>query len=208
MTEYKKFHVVGEGGLRGTVYATSRFFDESEFKLMRLEDGREFLVPSSALASRPDGSYQLQIPVSELDRYGKAVSQRADDGVRSGTKAIPAIEERLDVHKQPVETGRVRVHKHVGTTEATVDEPLFRDTFDIKHVPVNRIVDHPPEIRHDGDTTILPVLEEVLVVEKRLILREELHIVRKREEYRDPRNVPLRKEEIEVERVDNKTRKQ
>ncbi len=203
MTEYKKFRMVGEGGLRGTVYAASRFLDESELKLIRLDDGQEFMIPSVALASRPDGSYQLQIPVSELDRYGK-VPQRSDEGIQSGRRIIPAIEEHFSVHKQPVETGRVRVHKHVETTEATVNEPLFRERFEVKHVPVNRMVDHPPEIRHDGETTILPVLEEVLVVEKHLILREELHITRKREEYRDPQNITLRKEEIEVERVDNK----
>jgi len=63
------------------------------------------------------------------------------------------------------------------------------------------MIDEAPEIRHEGDTTIIPVLEEVLVVEKRLILREELHIIRRREEHRDPQKVTLRKENVEVERV-------
>lgn len=36
-----------------------------------------------------------------------------------------------------------------------------------------------PEIRTEGDVTIVPVLEEVLVVEKRLVLKEELHIRRR-----------------------------
>jgi uncharacterized protein (TIGR02271 family) len=95
----------------------------------------------------------------------------------------------------------VLIHKHVTSAESTVDEPLLRDNYDVQHVPVNRIIDCAPEIRHEGDTTIIPVLEEVLVVEKRLILREELHIVRRREEHRDPQKVTLRKENVEVEKV-------
>jgi uncharacterized protein (TIGR02271 family) len=211
MTEYQKFRVAGERGLRGTVFTTSRFLDESEFKLMRLDDGREFMIPSDALASMPDGSYRLQLPVSELDRYSAINTHRSstdnsekrmDGGTgRQESQVLPAIGERLEVGKKPVETGRVLIHKHVTSTESTVDEPLLRDNYDVQHVPVNRIIDSPPEIRHEGDTTIIPVLEEVLVVEKRLILREELHIVRRREEHRDPQKVTLRKENVEVERV-------
>jgi uncharacterized protein (TIGR02271 family) len=216
MTEYQKFRVAGEKGLRGTVFTTSRFLDESEFKLMRLDDGREFMIPSEALVSRPDGSYQLQLPVSELDRYSTiethpSGTQRSDNekrppeigASRQDSQVLPAIEERLRVEKRPVDTGRVMIHKHVTSTESTVDEPLLRENYDVQHVPVNRIIDHPPEIRHEGDTTIIPVLEEVLVVEKRLILREELHIVRRREEHRDPQKVTLRKENVEVEKVKN-----
>jgi uncharacterized protein (TIGR02271 family) len=204
MTEYQKFRVAGERGLRGTVFTTSRFLDESEFKLMRLDDGREFMIPSDALASMPDGSYRLQLPVSELDRYSSInthPSSTDNSEKRQESQVLPAIEERLEVGKKPVETGRVLIHKHVTSTESTVDEPLLRDNYDVQHVPVNRIIDSPPEIRHEGDTTIIPVLEEVLVVEKRLILREELHIVRRREEHRDPQKVTLRKENVEVERV-------
>jgi stress response protein YsnF len=44
---------------------------------------------------------------------------------------------------------------------------------------MGRIVETAPEIRTEGDVTILPVVEEVLVVEKRLVLKEELHIRRR-----------------------------
>ena len=50
---------------------------------------------------------------------------------------------------------------------------------------IKRIVDQPAEIRQDGDTLIIPLMEEVLVVEKRLMLREELHIKRRRESKAD-----------------------
>src|SRR5438445_4341558 len=149
MTEYQKFRVAGERGLRGTVFTTSRFLDESEYKLMRLDDGREFMIPSDALASMPDGSYRLQLPVSELERYSAIETRRSGTGTpppdsgasRQESQVLPAMEERLEVGKRPVETGRVLIHKHVTSAESTVDEPLVRDNYDVQHVPVNRIID-------------------------------------------------------------------
>jgi stress response protein YsnF len=47
---------------------------------------------------------------------------------------------------------------------------------------------------------IIPLLEEVLVIEKRLILREEVHIKKRHREVHAPQEVLLRKEEVEIER--------
>jgi stress response protein YsnF len=47
----------------------------------------------------------------------------------------------------------------------------------------------------------VPVLEEVLVVEKRLVVREELRITRRRTEERKPHRVKLLSEEVSVERA-------
>jgi stress response protein YsnF len=66
---------------------------------------------------------------------------------------------------------------------------------------VNRIVEDIPEPHYDGDTLVLPILEEVLVVEKRLILREEVRITPVREEVRDPQTHTVRREHVDVERV-------
>jgi stress response protein YsnF len=62
-------------------------------------------------------------------------------------------------------------------------------------------VDEPVPTRTEGETTIIPVMEEVLVVEKRLRLKEELHVTRRRTEHRDPQRVTLRSERVEVERT-------
>src|SRR5438445_13164063 len=101
MTEYQKFRVAGERGLRGTVFTTSRFLDESEYKLMRLDDGREFLIPSDALASMPDGSYRLQLPVSELDRYGKIETQSRSTEPLSTGPSRPVNEPAITEQRPP-----------------------------------------------------------------------------------------------------------
>jgi stress response protein YsnF len=56
-------------------------------------------------------------------------------------------------------------------------------------------------VREDNGTTIIPVMEEVLVVEKRWMLREEIHIRRRRIETHQPQHITLRSEEVQVERV-------
>jgi stress response protein YsnF len=62
------------------------------------------------------------------------------------------------------------------------------------------MVETAPGIRTEGDVTIVPVLEEVLVVEKRLLLKEELHIRRGVETETVEVPVTLRKQRAVVER--------
>jgi len=83
-----------------------------------------------------------------------------------------------------------------------VDEPLMREEYDVERVPIDEFVDGPVGPRHEGETLIEPVLEEVLVVEKRLVVREELRITRRRTEERKPQRVKLLSEEVSVERAE------
>jgi len=87
--------------------------------------------------------------------------------------------------------------------EEVVDEPLLRQEVQIDYVPINRIWDGPaPPPRYEADKLIIPLLEEVLVVEKRLMLKEELHISRVQKTVREPQSVVLRSESVSVERVE------
>ncbi|NNG21498.1 YsnF/AvaK domain-containing protein [Telluria aromaticivorans] len=118
---------------------------------------------------------------------------------------IPVIEEQLAFGTRVVETGRgVRIHKTVSEQPVTIDERLARDEVQVKHVPVDRIVaaTEAPANRYEGDTLIIPVLEEVLVVERKLRIKEELHITRTRHEERYQETVPLKAERVDVERFD------
>ncbi len=94
------------------------------------------------------------------------------------TQVIPLVEERVSATKRTVETGRVRVRTRVAHREELVRAELARDEVAIERVPVGREIDEMPAIRQDGDTTIVPVVEEVLVVEKRLVLVEEIRLRR------------------------------
>ena len=94
---------------------------------------------------------------------------------------IPLVEERAVVGTRVVETGRIRVQTRVETREEMVRAELARDQVSVRRVPVNQPVDAMPVIRQEGDLTIVPVVEEVLVIEKRLMLVEEIHLERRRD---------------------------
>jgi hypothetical protein len=65
---------------------------------------------------------------------------------------------------------------------AGLNEPLFREGYDVEHVKVDRLIDEPEGERREGDALVLPVIEEVLVVEKKYLLKEEIWIRKKREQ--------------------------
>ncbi len=121
-------------------------------------------------------------------------------GLKQGPVVLPVMEEELQFGKRRVEAGKVRLTKTVRERDEVVDEPLIREEVEVERVPVNKIVDGPVDVRHEGDVMIVPVLEEVLVVEKRLVLKEEVRITRRRVEAHEPRHVTLRSEEVSVDR--------
>lgn len=119
---------------------------------------------------------------------------------RQDRVVLPIVEERLAVDKRTVETGVVRIHKRTIERAEIVTVDACQETVSVERVPIDRIVDGPLEIRQEGDTTIVPVVEEVVVVEKRLRLLEEIRITRTRTIVPQERAVVLRKEEAVVER--------
>jgi uncharacterized protein (TIGR02271 family) len=120
----------------------------------------------------------------------------------SGPRTIPVTEDVLVVGRRTVDVGTVRVSKTTETRQAIVDEPVITEELHIERRRLDRFVssDEPPPIRTEGDTTVIPVLEEVLVVEKRLMLREEVRITRVRRAGHSPQEVELRRERVHVER--------
>ena len=116
------------------------------------------------------------------------------------SRTLPVVEERLEVGKRTVVRSAVRVRKVVDEHDETVEVPLERRRVEVERVEVNRYVDEVPPDRTEGETLIVPVVEEVLVVEKRLVLREELRITTRVEQHVEKKEVTLRRERVEVER--------
>jgi stress response protein YsnF len=115
------------------------------------------------------------------------------------TVRIPLVEEDLTVGKKELVTGRVRVKTSTETVEQVAQVDLDEEHVEVFHVPVGIEVDTPPQVRVEGEVTIIPVLEEILVVEKRLFLREEVHIRRSVRSERVSIPVQLRKQTATVE---------
>ena len=191
--------VHGKDGWRGTVVpaSPSAQADASQM-LVQLDTGQQLLVSAEALVQQQDGSYYLPLTLAELEPHHRGLRSEAGK-----TTIIPVIEEELDVQKRVVETGKVRVTKVVHERESVIDEPLFRDEVEVERVLIDRVVDGPVSVRYEEDTMIVPIMEEVLVIEKRLILKEELHIRKRRVGTHQPQQVTLRREEVRIERLES-----
>lgn len=159
--------------------------------LVRLDDGRELWVDRTVL-QRDGEDLRLSVPFSELL---PPTGQDRDEMV------IPVMEERLQIGRDTVETGTVRIVKRIEEREEIIEQPIVRDDVVIEQVPVNRIVAGPLPARYEGDTLVVPLVEEVLVVEKRLMLREEVRITRQRQVVQGRQPVTVRREHVTVDHV-------
>ena len=127
-----------------------------------------------------------------------------DDELSTGREenTVPVIEEELVTGSRVVKTGSVRVRKEVERIRKLIEMPVIRDVIRVDRVPINRVVSSMPETREDGDTLVVPVVEEEIVVQKRLVLKEEIRIQRKRVKEPASKTVTVGREHATVERVD------
>ena len=124
-----------------------------------------------------------------------------DASPASASQVIPIVEEQVVVQKRKTLTEGVRVQTTVREEEARIDEPVTTETVEVERVPLDRWVEGPVPVRQEGDTTIVTLIEEVVVVEKRLRATEEIRITRRRDTERHSETVTLRREEAVIERV-------
>ena len=115
------------------------------------------------------------------------------------TTVVPVLKEVVRVGTRIVDRGGVAVHIGVSTHEEVVERDLSQDVLSVERVKVERVVETAPEIRQDGDVTVIPVLEEQLVVTKRLVLVEEIHVRRQARTTPWKDTITLRREVATVE---------
>ena len=125
--------------------------------------------------------------------------------VAVGEEAVlPLIAETARIDKRVVETGRVRVSTRTETVDQVLRETLRSDMVGVTRVAINRTLaegEVPPVVRQENGVTIIPVLEEILVVEKRLVLREEVHVRQTTAGEDVEMPVTLRRQRAVIERV-------
>ena len=117
------------------------------------------------------------------------------------TRKIPIIQEEVQITKEVVESGSVRISKSVHEVEEMYNIPISYEEHDVQRVTLNQLIETaPPAIRYEGDTMIIPILREEVVVQKRLVLVEEVHVTKRQVEKTIQQPVTLLKEELNVER--------
>jgi stress response protein YsnF len=115
-------------------------------------------------------------------------------------QVIPVLAEQISVERRCVETGRVLATVTTHSHERIIKEDLVRDTVEVERVLIGRTVESVPPVREEGDATIIPVVEEVLVIERRLILKEEVRLRRVRIRETHAATVVTRSQDVVVTR--------
>ncbi|WP_435170370.1 YsnF/AvaK domain-containing protein [Falsirhodobacter sp. 1013] len=114
---------------------------------------------------------------------------------------LPLMKETATVTAEKRITGRVRVSTHTEAVETMVPVDLADVHVEVTRVPMDRRVDRAPEVVTEGDLTIVPVVEERLIVTRELYVREEIHI--RRVMHRETSDVPvtIRRQTASIERL-------
>lgn len=110
-------------------------------------------------------------------------------------------DEQLVVSKRTVPRATVRVATVTRSEDRLVEQELTHERIEIERVPINIFVETAPPVRTEGDLTILPVLEEVVIVQRRLLLREEVHVRRVRQAGQHVETVVVRSQDAVVTRT-------
>lgn len=173
-----------------------------------LDSDERITVPARLLHREAAGRYRFdEVFADYAGRAGEPVGSEGgtpdEHTARVGatSQVIPVAEEELRVHKRQRETATVRVAKRVREHETVVREPVRREEVDVRRVPVGRVLKGPVDVRREGSTTIIPIIEERLVVRVERVLVEEVHVTTHTVEAEQTVPITLRYEDVEVERI-------
>ncbi len=126
-------------------------------------------------------------------------------GITDDETVIPLLAEQLDVMRRKVVTGRVQVATVTREDQHLIDELLSSEKVEIERVPIGKVIDSAPSIREDEDMIVIPIVEEIVTVERRLVLKEEVRIRKTRSSRRHQAHVTLRRQEAVVTRLPPQT---
>ncbi len=188
--------VRGGDGFAGTVerVETDAATGEATNLIVRDEAGERYEIPVAVVVvDTAAGGLRL---MTEREAAESGITALQDVGDRI---LVPVREEVLVPTTHPIEIGRVRIRKRIEEVPAEGTTELYHDEIDVVRVPINRAIDAVPGPRNEGDTLIVPVIEEVVVTEKRLMLREEIRVTRRRVSERVPYQGTVRREVVEIE---------
>jgi stress response protein YsnF len=115
-------------------------------------------------------------------------------------KTIPLAEETVQLEVRDVETGRVRVTTSTELVNEILEADLVSEAAEVTRVPIGQVVQAIPAVRNENGVTIVPVLEEVVVIQRQLVLKEELHIRISEQTSRVSVPVQLRKQHAKLDR--------
>jgi uncharacterized protein (TIGR02271 family) len=135
------------------------------------------------------------------DEKGQTPDKTVEKTQDKDQVVVPLHAEEVSVAKRRVVTGRVKVGTVTRESEQLVEELLEHEHVEVERTAIGKQVDKAPRVREEGDTLIIPILEEIVVVERRLLLKEEVRVRRTREKQPYQERVLVRKQEAVITRL-------
>lgn len=121
-------------------------------------------------------------------------------------ETIQLVEDEISVTKRPEISERIRINTITDVAQYLVESSLMSETVSVERIPIGRVIEAGgvvPVATTIGDVTIIPIFEEVVVVEKRLLLKEELRLTRTQTEESVQIPVSLRKQRAVIEHLNS-----
>ncbi|HEV2107614.1 MAG TPA: YsnF/AvaK domain-containing protein [Thermomicrobiales bacterium] len=169
-------------------------------RVRRETDGQIVDVPAAYIDTASSNYDQIVLSkdyetasVQPIRDFEPPVQEEADELI------IPVHEEVLVPETHETNLGKVIIRKRIEEVPVSTSVDVERDQVVVERVEINQPVDTVPGPRQEGDTLIIPVVEEVLFTEKRLMLREEIRITRQRLTEAVAVEETLRREVVEFE---------
>ncbi|MCT9846039.1 YsnF/AvaK domain-containing protein [Leclercia adecarboxylata ATCC 23216 = NBRC 102595] len=130
------------------------------------------------------------------------MTDKYDDGKKRHT--VTLAEERLELGTKKVVDRRVLITRATRVDEKNITAELTQENADIKRFAKNEVLEaqNIPQIRQEGDVTIIPIIEERVEIIKHYVLTEEIHIIKKRSTERHQEIITLRSQEIIISTED------
>lgn len=142
---------------------------------------------------------------AEMSPTSDRGSSAASAGILVSTSpvTVPLIAETAEVEKTTVDLGGYRVSKRVESHDETVSTATWHQEVIIDRRAIGQQLPpgERPEPYYEGETFVIPVLREILVTEKRLVLIEEIRVQTLERQEPISRQVTLRHEEVTVEKL-------
>jgi stress response protein YsnF len=123
-----------------------------------------------------------------------------DDNRNAQAVVLPVVVEEAVVGVRASVAENVSVRLSTGEVEKVLEASLASEDVEVERVACDRVIAAVPEIRTEGDVTIIPVFGERAVVHRQLILVEEVRVTRKRRSSTVELPVTLRHQHAEVTR--------
>ena len=117
------------------------------------------------------------------------------------TQSIPIIAETASISTRRVASGRVTISTRTEEIDRILPAELASVEVSVVQVPVDRKINSVPEVVAEGDLTIIPVVEERLVVTRELYLREEVHVRRVERTETVDVAATIRRQTVQIDRI-------